>query len=375
MVGGGVGGLAAAAALRLAGRDALVLERSSDDAEYTGQALGLWTNGWCALEALGVDARTLRQSYANHTIEIQRARDGNKLGTIQMPEAAEFRYVMRGDLLAALRATLPASAIRHDAEVTRITRRGTGVDVTMADGTVLGAAGCVGADGVLSAVRETLGINIAPRMVGYRAWRGSARVKDGELLALPVGQVLQVWGEGERLGATRVRDDIVHWFYTGSKDGDDGLEYVRGRVAHWECEVAKEVVGCEQLQFEVTKCGDRLQWTPGSGVQGPVTLLGDAAHMCTPNLGQGAALALEDAVELGYRVGRMRAGEGLGEAMRRYERARFMRNLVVGVRSAAVGELVNLQKTPLVWARNNIVAPLVMKPIVVLSTTWWTPPA
>lgn len=58
--------------------------------------------------------------------------------------------------MAALRATLPTSAIRHEAEATHITRKGKGVDVSMANGTVIGTALCVGADGVLSTVRGVM---------------------------------------------------------------------------------------------------------------------------------------------------------------------------------------------------------------------------
>lgn len=68
------------------GNDALVQERDSEDAVYKGQARCPWKNGWSALEALCVDCCALRESYANHKIEMQRASDGGTFANVRMPD-------------------------------------------------------------------------------------------------------------------------------------------------------------------------------------------------------------------------------------------------------------------------------------------------
>ena len=378
VVGGGVGGLATARALKRIGRDVTVLEREQED-RPAGQAIGLWTNAWRALEALQVDMSELRSNIRNTSAEIVRASDGRRLGRVDIPKTTEFRYVEREQLLNALRAGLTNVKYGVAVENVVVNEQG-GFSNVVINGNrdIVRARLVIGADGIRSIVREKLGLENTVRNASYRAWRGSATVKPGDLKTLEQGQILQVWGIGERIGVTRVRDDLVHWFYTGVKREDNGkfgsdeeeLKYVKRRVNSWGCEVASEVASLPQRAFTVTRCGDRLMWPLVFG-KGPVTLVGDAAHLSTPNLGQGAALALEDAVEIAYSL-RLRSDDS--DALRAYERARWARNLSIGLRSAGAGLVAHLSTPPLVEFRDSLVVPVVMSQRVLLGSTYWQAP-
>lgn len=341
VVGDGVGGLAAARALKRVGREVVVLEREQQDAS-TGQAVGLWTNAWRALEALQVDMTELRGNIRNTTAQIVRASDGRRLAKFDIPQTTEFRYVEREQLVRALRHGL--DDVRYGTAVDNVAvndgHSGTSKVVIDDGGEVIRARLVIGADGIRSVVRESLGLSNTVRNASYHAWRGSAVVKPDEMAMLSNGEILQAWGVSERVGMTRVRDDLLHWFYTETKLDDDKfgsdaeeLEYVRQRVKLWGCDAVREAVSLPQRAFTLTRCGDRLMLPVVYG-KGGVTLVGDAAHLSTPNLGQGAALALEDAVELAYRLS---VGVDDAGALRAYERARWARNLSVGLRSGAAG--------------------------------------
>ncbi len=373
VVGGGVGGLAAARALRRARRAVTVLERDGADAP-AGQAVGLWTNAWRALEALAVDAAELRANIRNTSARIVRASDGVQLARVDIPATTEFRYVEREQLVRALRDD--AIPVHYGVPVESVVVKNGVALVSIAGGEVVRARMVIGADGIRSVVRAGLGLDNTVRNTPYRAWRGSAEASAGQVQGLGKGQILQAWGVGERVGVTRVRDDLIHWFYTGVKDGEFGsdeeeLEFVRRRVRGWGCVEAVEVTSLPQRAFTVTRCGDRLMWTPQFG-RGPLTLVGDAAHLSTPNLGQGAALALEDAVEIAHQL-RMATDDA--KALRAYERARWARNLSIGVRSAAAGVVAHLSVPPLVAVRDSVVVPIVLSEKVLLSGTDWKAPS
>lgn len=390
IIGGGVGGLAAALSLRQAGRSATVFERSAAD-DSQGQAVGLWTNAWRALSSLGAPLDVLRASYANTEAQIFRT-DGTLVRRIPICQfngaPAEFRYVLRGDLLEALQAPLPPGCVQKGTTVMDVRAVGDIFEITVASGQRFRARAVVGADGVRSVVREVLlGLPIPARYAGYRAYRGSSLAPPQIAEAIRPRRVLQVWGVGERFGATLLDDERIHWFYTLAEDAatvagdartpDEQLAFVRDVVAKWKIALPGQIARLPEQEFAVTRCGDRFMPTPTWG-KGACTLLGDAAHLSTPNLGQGAALALEDAVELGFQVskvgGKDASAEEIGRAMRMFERRRWARNLEVGIRSAGVGVLVHLDNAALVWARNNVLAPVLMNEKVMLGTTGWSPP-
>ena len=171
IVGGGIGGLAAAIALQRRNWQVEVLERAEAFGEV-GAGLTLWPNALRALDALGLAAqvrafgvveagggiRTPRGRWLSHT---DTEAIGRKYGPIVM--------VHRADLLDLLVSAVPAASLHSGAEVVDITKDGV---VTTGDRTELKADLVVAADGIHSTARATLWPTArAPRYAGYRAWR------------------------------------------------------------------------------------------------------------------------------------------------------------------------------------------------------------
>ena len=226
VVGGGIGGLSAALALRRAGWDTTVLERAPEFREV-GAGITLMANALTALDALGVGAEVRAQG----SVDAQggtRVPDGRWLARVDADrlEATLGTAAIgshRATLHGILRAALPDSALLAGAPVTDVT----------ADGRVVSDRGTfeadlvVGADGIDSLVRRRLWPAAQPpRYAGATAWRG---VTDEPWTGDRT--VAITWGRGTEFGIVPLGDGRVYWF--GSVAAPEGaliISYLSART-------------------------------------------------------------------------------------------------------------------------------------------------
>jgi len=330
IVGAGVGGLAAAIALRKAGWHVRVFERAAAPREL-GFALNLAPNAIAALRELGVAAPLLAQGARPERAEMRGAggRVLRRLSVSTLGREVEtvvaLRTLLHGTLL---------EAVGHDA----LCLANEAVDFHVVDGHVhLRLAGgkaadgdlLVGADGVGSVIRRRLHPDESdPRRSGYWAVRGVAHRADHHLGNLS-GAIY--FAPGIEAGTVRAGGTAVYWYL--SLLADDVPEGATARELADRAGAALDE-GFRRITRDTATADLRLDelfdrdpidaWG-----HGPVTLLGDAAHPMLPHTGQGAAQALEDAVALGLVLS---PGAVIEPALRRYE----------GVRSARTRAIVTL---------------------------------
>ena len=257
--------------------------------------------------------------------------------------------VHRADLQALLARELGAGPLRLGSGCAGFEQDERGVTVSLADGREERADLLVGADGLRSTVRASLFGPEEPRYAGYTSWRAVAQ-PDVELL--PWGEGFESWGRGARFGCGHIGEGRVYWFATlnaqeGEKDGPPGspdgpkqrlLELFRG----WHQPVEALVDATEEEEIRRDDLYDReplKHWG-----EGRVTLLGDAAHPTTPNIGQGACLAVEDAVVLARCLGDHDGTQSIAQALRRYEGLRRKRAadvVRISRRLGLIGQLEN----------------------------------
>ena len=342
VVGAGIGGLTAAIALRQRGIEVEVYERSAVLSDV-GAGISLWANALKALHQLGLKAPLDALSFTSDEGALRTAAGAVLTSTSAREFTARFGMPVtvfhRAELLDVLRDGARGIPIHLDRECREVAQDGERASVTFAGGRQAHADVVVGADGLRSAMRACLAIPGDVRYAGYTAWRGVAPFRTAGLIA---GETV---GCGQRFGLVPIAGDRVYWYATDNvgEGGRDEPERAKARLiemfSHWHVPIPALIEATAAAAILRNDIYDRdpvERWS-----QGRVTLLGDAAHPMTPNLGQGGCQAIEDALVLARCL--TLKGERVEEALRRYEAMRIPRTRFIVYASRRIGRAFQIE--------------------------------
>jgi salicylate hydroxylase len=372
VAGAGIGGLTASLALAGQGFRVIVLERA-ERLEEAGAGLQLSPNASRVLIDLGLQPRLAERAVTPDAISIMSARAGGEIARLPLGEAAAFRagapyWVMhRADLQGALQAHVndnPDIELRLGCQFEDVVPHAKGLTVVQRSGMTRQqevVVGLVGADGIWSSVRHHLFPEVQPQFSGLIAWRGtldasqlpreytSRRVQvwmgpNGHLVAYPISGARQinvvavVPGTWNRPGwsAPGEPNEIKNAFASARWPGPARM--MLSAVDEWR----------KWALFTVSDGGD---WS-----EGPIALLGDAAHAMLPFAAQGAGMAIEDAAVLAKCLGQSQeeAGPTIAAAMQRYARLRRARVTRVQRAARRQGRIYHLSG-PMAFARDLVI--------------------
>ena len=356
VIGAGIGGLAAAAGLCAAGWDVTACERAAS-LEPIGAGLALAPNGLRALDLIGA-GDPLRALAVPQELGIRRS-DGKWLVRSRTGHMISDRFgdpvilVPRAAVIEALSARVPDGVLSLATEVTSVETNGTSTKaarVTTSAGE-LEADLVMAADGIGSGVRPVLfPDHPGLRYAGFTTWR---------LLTGPVtGPVpmAESWGRGTVFGVMPLSGGRVYCYAAapappGARADDELAELVR-RFGTWHEPIPELLAMAKRddvLRHDVAELAAPLP----SFHRGRIALLGDAAHPMTPNLGQGACQALEDAAV----IARLAAGtepDAVAGMLARYTAARLPRTTDVVRWSRRTATMSTWARPPAVAFRNTV---------------------
>jgi FAD-dependent urate hydroxylase len=327
--GAGVGGLAATNALIQQGFDVLVVERAPRIRTPDGLGLTIWGNGMTALSTLGL-AGSLRvhgEPLERQVVATDRGVVLSELpvGRIQRSLGEVGVGVRRSDLLATLLEAARPAAFRCGSAVTDVRVEGKRVVATLDCGEEIVGHVLIGADGLRSNVRAAVLCDGAPQALDHGVWRGISAGRGD----FPAKTSLIVFGShATRMAAWPVDEDHVCWSIATHEDFEGGRKSAATPKRDLLQALASFPAPCRHVLAEtpeeqILRRDLFARRELRQMAHGPIALLGDAAHAMPPVFGQGAAMAIEDAVVLAGALARNRdcPPDGLLE----YERARLPR--------------------------------------------------
>lgn len=355
IIGAGIGGLCTAIALRKVGYSVRIFERSL---EIRGLSAGmsLWSNAMWALYVLGLSDEVLRLGSVVDITRTQTA-EGELLSDVHIGEISRRLGVPsvcihRGDFHQILLGAVPKESISTGMTCTGVAQDESSVTAIFENGELYRGDLVIAADGIHSAIRRQLVGVEQPRYSGYTCYRGVVSMVHR---TLPPGLALTAIGHGTEFGLFPCGMGRVYWFATHNQPAQQP-DSPRGRKA--DCLTAfagfpepfvqalHQTSDTEILRHDVYDRAPLVHWG-----EGRVTMLGDASHPMTPNLGQGACMAIEDAVVLARCL---RDEPDVIRALQLYESARRERTALMTERSYYAGKILTMEDGVLAWFRNRI---------------------
>lgn len=346
IIGGGIAGTAAALALDKAGIQVTVHEAHPDSGADNGAFLTLASNGMLALAQFGA-AKAVARTGFELTVMRLTSDTGSVVSTVPLGETEDplrrFRCLRRGELSAVLReeAVRRGIDVRHGERFVTATESGDGVTARFADGSSARGDLLLGADGIHSAVRPLTDPEAQePRYAGQRVFYGYTTE------AAPPnepGRIEMLRGSTAAMGYAVSPGGETYWFARVSAEELSDAEIEETTPVQWrerllpllrpDATPAADIVAATGGRLMVTNARDLSTVTRWRTER--MLLVGDAAHAASPATGQGASMALEDAVVLAKAL---RDAPDTRSALERYEwlrRPRVERNIVDSARLTA----------------------------------------
>jgi 2-polyprenyl-6-methoxyphenol hydroxylase-like FAD-dependent oxidoreductase len=362
ILGGGIGGLTLAIALQRKNIDVVVYE-SAPQWKPLGAGVGLAGNAVKAFREIGIEQDVLAVGKVIRNVVIRNKKGKALMSTDSEEVSRRFGVVNnfaihRADLHHVLISKLKPGTVQLDKSCIDFEQTADGVSIVFKDGTKANADYLIAADGIHSVARKKLLNDVKTRYAGYTCWRG---VLDDLPADFNQDETSETWGRGTRFGIVPLTRDRVYWFACVNAGANDPM--------------MRSLNPMDLLTFfkdfhapipELIERSAKVIWNDIIDIEpltrfafGRVVLMGDAAHATTPNLGQGACMAIEDAVVLSNLVDSQADAE---EAFRLFEEKRIRRTTKIVNDSWQLGKMAQWEN-PVMTSLRDLAISLVPKSV------------
>jgi 2-polyprenyl-6-methoxyphenol hydroxylase-like FAD-dependent oxidoreductase len=354
--GAGIGGLTLAIALQQRGYKVKLVERAAGLAEV-GAGIWMAANPMQVFARLGFAKKIIEAGWTVKLLRLQDWKSGDIQTTDMSQIATEYGFetiaLHRGVLQRLLFEQLEADSVRFGCEVKSVTQIGDQVFASLSDGSSRAAAIVVGADGFNSGMRHMAGLGGVKRYSGSSSYRAIARGAH-ILPAEAEHEAYEIWAKGCRAGFSKINADEYYWYMTFDAPAGEASSaseirthaetLFRTYFPQW-ISLLQNTGTQDILKTDISDLKSLPRWSSGR-----IGLIGDAAHATTPNLGQGGAMAVEDALALADAFKRL----GLNEAAwKRFEQLRRKKVDWTVSTSRSIGKICHLGN-PLFRSLRNI---------------------
>jgi 2-polyprenyl-6-methoxyphenol hydroxylase-like FAD-dependent oxidoreductase len=351
IIGAGIAGLTTAIALKKEGITAEVFE-AAPQLSAVGAGLGLAPNAIMALSHIGLDEKVVSVGRQLPYFQILDQQGG-------LISSADSKYVVekygidnftihRADLHECLLNELDSHFVHTNKRVVHCRPYRTGAELTFSDGSIHQTDYLIVADGINSAVRKKILPDAKTRYAGYTCWRAVVDAK-----GLDLEGASETWGAHGRFGIVPLQDGQVYWFACINAAADDPTFKNFGTanlIQHFQGYHAPILQLLDLTPDHALIRNDIYDIQPlKKFAYGRILFIGDAAHATTPNMGQGACQAIEDAVIL---ANEFKTSSDLEEAFRKFEKKRLKRTSAIISQSRRIGAMAQWSNPIAILLRN-----------------------
>lgn len=355
--GGGIAGLTAAIALEKTGIKALVYE-AAPEIRPVGAGLGLAANAIKAFKKLGIDKAVMAEGRLLDAFSIKDESGNiitrtNSLASSEKYGADNFT-IHRADLHRVLLSFLDPAAIQTAKRCVGFEREQDKILLHFSDGSTEPADYLIASDGIQSPIRQKLFPDSKIRYAGYTCWRSVIENPVPDLQ-----EASETWGTRGRFGIVPLAHNKLYWFACiKAKQNDARLKHytvkdLLGRFGSYHDPIPEILRSSKNEHLIWNDIADLAPLTQYAFDN--ILLIGDAAHATTPNMGQGACQAIEDAVILADEIQKANSIPG---AFRAFERRRMERTQYVVKQSRLIGNIAQVQNKYIGAIRNILMRSL-----------------
>ncbi len=351
IVGGGIGGLTTALCLEHFGFKNYQVYEQAEEFKEIGAAISLFPNALNVYKELAI-INQLSNKWGEINTAYIKTDAGKTLTKAQPKYDLPLVCIHRADIHSVLLENIPKEKLQSNYKLKELQTKENKSTLHFENGKVIDADIIIGADGINSIVRKDVINDGAPIFRGYNIWRGVTKLND-----VPTGYSSETWGEGKRVGIVPIKDNMFGWWVTrneeeGQTDEPQGtLKKLLENFGEWHQPIPQLFENSSTIIK--SKIGDRLP-TKGWHKEN-VVLIGDAAHPTTPNLGQGACMAIEGVYLLAKCMSQF---DDYKTAFSKYESLHYKRSSDVVKQSLQNGKLGQLENKVAIKARNTLMKSL-----------------
>lgn len=352
ILGGGIAGLTTAIALKKIGIEAVVIEAASE-IKPVGAGLALAANAMMALEKLGLSKKVMAEGRDIKSFSIFDQK--GKLISRTNTDPANSRFgvgnftIYRADLHRVLLSQLNPGNVLTGKRSVDFHEDGKGYVIDFEDGDQIKATYLIVAEGIHSVIRKKILPDAKIRFAGYTCWRG---VMDNS--NLQIDEFSETWGKFGRFGIVPMANNLLYWFACKN------APTLNSSLKNYS-KAALEA-NFSDFHFPIPQIikatlPEKIIWNDIIDLKpipkyafGNLVLIGDSAHATTPNLGQGACMAIEDAAIL---VSCLEKNPDASLAFQEFERRRLSRAQKLVAASRRLGVIAQLENLLLIRLRDT----------------------